>query len=108
MPTSTVRAVALHQRDRLFGRAADADGDEHPVRLAAAGDLLDPRGDVLGLASIAWVAPKARAASSLAGATSTAMIGAAPAMPRPLHGIEADAAAADDDDARPGLDLRRC
>ena len=41
------RAVALHQRDTLFGRPLDADGDEHRVGLAAGSDLGDPRRHVL-------------------------------------------------------------
>ena len=43
------RAVAFHQSDRLFGGAGDADGDEHVVGLAAAGEFAHPRGDVVGL-----------------------------------------------------------
>ena len=59
------------------------------------------------LALIVSVAPNSRAAASFAGSTSTAMIGEAPAMPRALDGIEADAAAADDDDARAGFHVGR-
>ena len=59
------------------------------------------------LALTVSVAPKSRAAASFMGSTSTAMIGRSARDPRALDGIEANAAAADDDDARAGFHPRR-
>ena len=48
MPTSTVAPLRFISETALFGRALDADGDEDTVGLAPAGELGDPRGDILG------------------------------------------------------------
>ena len=101
MPTSTVAPLRFIS-DALFRRALDADGDEHPVRLAAAGERRDPLADSSPFALIVSVAPNWRAAASLAASTSTAMMGRR-RRGAPLDGVEADAAAADDDDARAGF-----
>ena len=91
------RAVSPHQAQALLDRPFDADGDEHIVGLAASCYVRHAGGDILAARLTAWVAPKSRAASSLASDIDRDDRRAA-GEPGALHAVEADAAAADDDD----------
>ncbi len=105
MPTSTVAAVALHQRHALFRRSLDADGDEHPVGLAALGQRLHAVLDGLGLGVDRVGRAEFARRDELLRLDVDGDDRIAARDSRALDGVEPDAAAADHHGAGSGLDV---
>src|ERR1700729_1070157 len=87
------------QGNRPFWRALDADGDEHPIRFASPGERLHTLSDIFAFSVDGLSCAEFARGGELGRLDVDGDDWRSARNPRALDGIEADAAAADDDDA---------